>query len=62
MVVGQEMVGGLIVSFIGFYITIQSEEMKILINMYMYEASRSAGAQGVTVKLTGCGFDPRSTK
>ena len=32
--------------------------------MYMYsiEASRGAGAQSVTVKPTGCGFDPHSRR
>ena len=27
-----------------------------------YEAIRGAGAQGVTVDATGCGFDPHSKK
>ena len=28
----------------------------------MYEASRNAEAQSVTIKSTGCGFDPHSRK
>ena len=28
----------------------------------LVEASRGAGAQSVTVKSTGCGFDPHSMK
>ena len=30
--------------------------------MKIIEASRDAGAQSVTVKSTGCGFDPHSRK
>ena len=32
------------------------------IYIVIYEASRGAGTQSVTVKLTGCGFDPHSRK
>ena len=31
-------------------------------NIHHHEASRGAGAQSVTAKLTGCGFDPQSRK
>ena len=32
------------------------------ISKFIFEASRSAEAQNVTVKSTGCVFDPRSRK
>ena len=34
----------------------------VFIYINMIEASRSAGAQSVTEKSTGCGFDPHSRK
>ena len=35
---------------------------RIIILYLTFEASRGAGAQSVTVKSTGCGFDPHSRK
>ena len=34
----------------------------LLVYQYLILASRGAGAQSVTVKASGCGFDPRSKK
>ena len=35
----------------------------IIINKtFIWEASRGAAARGVTVKPTGCGFDPHSRR
>ena len=38
------------------------ESVKIIKILFVLEASRGAGAQSVTVKLTGCGFDPHSRR
>ena len=36
--------------------------MYIKLNNVVNEANRGAGAQSVTVKPTGCGFDPHSRR
>ena len=36
--------------------------INVILFLYLYEASRSAASQRVTVNLTGCGFDPHSKR
>ena len=44
-----------------FYAVLRISEINSMI-IYKIEASRGAAARGVTVKPTGCGFDPHSRR
>ena len=46
----------------GFSINLQYNRYVLYHYYYCLEASRGAAAQSVTVKLTGCGFDPHSRR
>ena len=43
-----------------FYVNLLKQSINI-VGVYL-ETNRGAGAQSVTVKPTGCGFDPRSRR